>query len=220
MSGGLTKAIIALKDGSQQLKCTFNPREYTITKSGTWHKTPARNAHSAPTPEFVGANPSKMQMELFFDAWEKGGDVSKSVQKLFDWTVPTKKSRGTGKPNPPIVVFQWGQNHLFDAFVQNVSAKYTMFTPQGMPIRATVNVSFEEVPAEPAPTNPTSGGPPGRRTHVMTSADTLHSIAWDEYGDASLWRGIAASNGIDDPLRIPEGTSLLIPPATVAAGLS
>jgi hypothetical protein len=216
---GLTKAVIALKDESQKLTCSFNPKEYTISKSATWHKTPARGAESAPTPEFLGSNPAKMQMELFFDAWETGGDVSKSVQTLFDWTIPTKKSHADNQPNPPIVVFQWGHK-FFDAFIQNVSAKYTMFSPQGTPIRASVNVSFEEVPMETARTNPTSGGVAGKRTHVLTSADTLHSVAWAEYGDASLWRGLAAANDIDDPLRVPVGTSLLIPPATVAAELS
>jgi hypothetical protein len=220
MKGSWKKAFIALKDGSEQLDCAYNPREYTISKSGTWHKTPAKNAKKAPKPEFVGANPTSMSMELFFDGWEKGGDVSKTIKKLLDWTGPTKKSLTDKKPNPPIVVFHWGHNEYFDAYLKQVSAKYTMFTLEGVPIRATVNVSFEEVPAEPAGTNPSSGGESGKRTHVLTVVDTLHSIAWAEYGDASFWRGIAAVNGIDDPLRVPAGTSVLIPAADVAAELS
>jgi nucleoid-associated protein YgaU len=224
MSGGLAKAFIALKDGSEQLECAFNPREYTISKSGTWHKTPAKPAKRAPKPEFVGVNPASMSMELFFDSWEKGGeqgrDVSKKIKTLLDWTGPTPDSLKHGKPNPPIVHFHWGKNEYFDAFLKQVSAKYTMFTLEGVPIRATVNVSFEEVPAEPPGTNPTSGGESGKRTHLVTGVDTLPSIAWAEYGDAALWRGIAAVNGIDDPLRVPAGTSVLIPAANVAAELS
>jgi Contractile injection system tube protein len=215
------KAFIALKEGGEHLECAFNPREYTISKSGTWHKTPAKGAKKAPKPEFLGANPASMSMELFFDGWEKGNDVSKSIKTLLDWTGPTLKSLQADKPNPPIVVFHWGDTTAsFEAYLKQVSAKYTMFSPAGVPIRATVNVSFEEVPAEPAKTNPSSGGESGRRSHVVTGADSLHSVAFAEYGDASLWRGIAAVNGIDDPLRVPAGTSVLIPASDVAAGLS
>jgi nucleoid-associated protein YgaU len=48
----------------------------------------------------------------------------------------------------------------------------------------------------------------------------LQSIAYDEYRDPQLWRGIAATNNIDDPLRLRAGTSLLLPPADEAAELS
>jgi hypothetical protein len=217
---GLQKAFIALKDGSEQIQCAFNPKEYTITKSATWHKTPAKGAKSAPKPEFVGANPRSMSMELFFDGWEGGLDVAKSVDTLLEWTSPTKKSLADNKPNPPIVVFHWGNTAYFDAYVKQVSAKYTLFKPDGTPLRATVNVGFEEVPADPPKTNPSSGGVAGKRTHVVSGADTLHSIAHAEYGDAALWRGLAAANEIDDPLRIHVGTKLLVPPATIAGELS
>jgi len=220
MSGGPKKAFIALKDGGQKLECLFNPREYTITKSATWHKTPAKGAKSAPKPEFVGSNPRSMSMELFFDAWEKSGDVSKDVDTLLEWTSPTAKSLADNKPNPPIVVFHWGTKSYFDAYIKQVSVKYTMFKTDGAPVRATVAIGFEEVPAEPSKTNPTSGGPTGRRTHIVAGADTLQSIAYAEYGDAALWRGVAATNGIDDPLRVAAGTTLLIPAATAAAELS
>jgi hypothetical protein len=218
MSGPLQKAFIEEKDGGTRLTCAFNPKEYTISKSSTWHKTPAKGAKSAPKPEFVGANPRTMQMELFFDAWESGGDVSKAVTTLMDLTTPTQKSLAANKPNPPTVIFHWGSWHSFDAYLKQVSAKYTLFDPSGTPLRASVTVSLEEVPTDPPPkTNPTSGGIAGRRTHIVAGAETLQSVAFGEYGDAALWRGLADLNGIDDPFRVRPGTSLLIPPATVAA---
>jgi Contractile injection system tube protein/LysM domain len=220
VNGALEKAFIAPKEGGPALTCAFNPKEYTISKSSTWHRTPARGAHSAPHPEFVGANPRSMQMELFFDAWESGGDVSTDVDTLLEWTGPTERSIADQKPNPPIVVFHWGTKSYFDAYLKQVSAKYTLFRPDGTPVRASVTVSFEEVPSEEPGTNPTSGGPPGTRSHVVASSDTLHSIAYAEYGDATLWRGLAAANGIDDPLRLPTGRTLLIPRARDAAELS
>jgi hypothetical protein len=215
---GLAKAVIVAKDLGDRVECRFNPREYVIAKSANWMRTPVRGAASASIPEFVGTNPRTLQMELFFDDWESGsGDVSKDVEKLLGWTNPTRDSISANKPNPPVVFFQWGTKPLFDAYVKSMSARYTMFRSDGTPARAHVTAVFEELAAEPGRQNPTSGGEPGRRTHVTLAGDTLQSIAYGEYGDPTLWRGLAQLNRIDDPLRLVPGTPLLVPLAKTAA---
>jgi nucleoid-associated protein YgaU len=55
---------------------------------------------------------------------------------------------------------------------------------------------------------------------VVTDGESLHSIAQREYDDARLWRGLAAFNAIEDPMRPLSGTALHIPPRETAAGLS
>jgi hypothetical protein len=39
----------------------------------------------------------------------------------------------------------------------------------------------------------------------------LASVAYAEYGDPNVWRPLAAFKEIDDPLRVPTGTMLLLP---------
>ena len=58
------------------------------------------------------------------------------------------------------------------------------------------------------------------RIHVLVDGESLHSVAWAEYGQAKYWRALAAFNGIDDPLRIPSGTTILLPPQRDAARLT
>jgi nucleoid-associated protein YgaU len=87
-------------------------------------------------------------------------------------------------------------------------------------VRANVTVALVEVPNEPAGQNPTSGSLAGHRTVTMVAGESLHSIAYREYGRADFWRGLAAENCIDDPLRVRPGTSLRIPPRERAADLS
>jgi nucleoid-associated protein YgaU len=60
--------------------------------------------------------------------------------------------------------------------------------------------------------NPTSGTIAVHRSHLVIAGDSLASLAYDEYGDPTMWRPLAAFNGIDDPLRIPEGSAVLLPP--------
>ena len=50
--------------------------------------------------------------------------------------------------------------------------------------------------------------------------DTLASIAFQEYKDPNKWRALAESNNIDDPMRLKEGTVLIVPGRREAEALS
>jgi nucleoid-associated protein YgaU len=47
--------------------------------------------------------------------------------------------------------------------------------------------------------------------HTLTDGDSLQSVAYKNYGDATRWRTIAEANGIDDPLTLRRGSQLSIP---------
>ncbi len=219
----MSKASLAAEDGSTELKFRFNPKEYSVSKSATWNRPTNKGAKHASTPEFGGVQPQTVQMELFFDDWEGKGDLVKDIETLLGWLKPTDESIGKKKPQPQALKFRWGGKQPlaeFKGFLKSVSAKYTMFRPDGTPIRATAQIALEEIPTDPKKQNPTSGTLAGRRSHLVGAGDSLHAIAFREYDDASLWRGLATFNGIDDPLRVLPGTRLLIPTADEAAGLS
>ena len=218
-----TKASLVAADGSKELKFRFNPKEYSISKSATWNRPTNKSAKSSTKPEFGGVQPQSLSMELFFDDWENpNADLLDDVKTLLGWLKPTEESINKKKPQPQIIKLQWGSNHSlseFKGFLKSVSVKYTMFKPDGKPVRATANIALEEVPDEPKATNPTSGSLAGRRTYVLAAGDSLHSVAYAEYGDPGLWRALAVFNGIDDPLRIAPGIRLLLPSADEATAV-
>ena len=190
----------------------FNPKEFSIQKSAKWERKPARGAKSAGPPEFKGADPCKLTLEIFFDATDTmDGSVVERVEQLFACTVPTPESLGKKKASPPLVVLHWGKVTSFAAFVTQVQAKYTLFKPDGTPIRATCSVSLEEMPGDPLGQNPTSGALAARALHTIVRGDSLASIAFREYGDPAMWRRLAEFNAIDDPIRLQLGSSLLVP---------
>jgi nucleoid-associated protein YgaU len=101
-----------------------------------------------------------------------------------------------------------------------VSVRDSLFDPSGVPLRATATVTLEEVPTDtPARQNPTSGTDRVHRSHLVIEGDSLASIAYQHYQDASLWRAIAESNDIDDPMELRPGRQLLIPAAAQAVAL-
>jgi nucleoid-associated protein YgaU len=199
----------------------FNPKELSIQKSAKWERKPARNAKNAGPPEFKGSDPCKLTLEMFFDASDADhGSVVGPVEELFRCCVPTDDTRQNGKATPPLVRLNWGAIVSFPGFITSVQAKYTLFSPDGTPIRATCSVSMEEMPGDPLGQNPTSGGLSAQTVHHVISGDSLASIAYQQYGDPSMWRVLAEVNGIDDPIRLPAGQTLIVPAASelTAAG--
>ena len=198
----------------------FNPKELSIQKSAKWERKPSRNAKQASPPEFNGADPCKLTLEMFFDASDpKLGSVVEPVEQLFRCCVPTEDTRQNKKAVPPLVQLSWGTIVSFPAFITSVQAKYTLFSPDGTPIRATCSVSMEEMPGDPLGQNPTSGALSAHAVHKVISGDSLASIAFREYGDPAMWRPLAEVNEIDDPIRLRVGTTLIVPAAhELAAG--
>ncbi|MCK0113060.1 peptidase M23 [Ornithinimicrobium sp. F0845] len=190
----------------------FNPKELTIQKAAKWERKPATGAEKAGPPQFTGAEPCKMTLEMFLDATAThDSSVVTTVETLFACCTPTEKSSGKEKPSPPLVALHWGEVTSFAAFITSVNAKYTLFSSTGTPIRALCQVALEEMPVAKWRQNPTSGGRSVRRAHQLVDGDSLASVAYAEYGDPTMWRPLAAFNGIDDPLRVRSGTRLLLP---------
>jgi nucleoid-associated protein YgaU len=203
----------ARSGGEGEVVFTFNPKEFSISKSAQWQRRNQKGTGSAAMPEFTGSQPATMTLEVFLDKSESANpSVVAEVQRLLDTVTPLPKTISANRPSPPWVVFGWGKFTSFVAVVKQVSARYTMFRPDGEAIRAVVTLGLEEVPTDPPPRqNPTSGSLTATRSHRMVDGDSLQSVAQAEYGDVGRWRELADANGIDDPMRVPPGTALLIP---------
>jgi phage tail-like protein len=113
---------------------------------------------------------------------------------------------------PPKVQFIWGA-FMFQGAVTSCSMKINVLSEMGIPQRATVSLTIQEYLSSLPGTNPTSGASGATRTHTVVAGDTLASIAFTAYGHADRWRRIAELNGIDDPMRLRPGTTLLLPKA-------
>ena len=202
------------KPGAQmaEIAFQFNPKELSLSKNAKWNREAQPNAKKSGPPEFKGSDPCKLAIEMFLDATDTMDDkVVKKVEQLFTCCVATEESRQGGKGSPPWVIFKWGGMTGFPAYVASVTAKYTLFTPAGLPVRAVCTVNLEEISGEQGGQNPTSGVLAVRDSHVLVAGDTLQSLAFRSYGDAELWREIAEANDIDDPMRLRPGTQILLP---------
>jgi hypothetical protein len=213
----LTKATIKNLDSGETIKCLFNPTEYTVAKSNPWNSKPVIG-RNVPELEFTGGGPKTLTMELFFDVYEETGkpDVRDHINKLWNLTRISEKTVNskTDRGRPPLCLFQWGPNWSFTAVVMSLSVRFTLFHQDGTPVRAVANVTMQQAEDDEKQkgTNPTSHAEPGRKRREVRLHDTLALIAYDEYGDPSLWRAIAKDNQIEDPMDLRPGSILSIPP--------
>lgn len=212
---GLTKATLTNLDNQQKIDALFNPTEYTIAKSNTWQAKPIVGKN-VPKLDFTGGGSRTLSIELMFDVFEeKGGDVRKHVNKLWELTMidEAKASSQTDRSRPPLCLFQWGPDWHFKAAITSLSVRYTLFRQDGTPVRAVATLSLEEAADEndQPKTNPTSYSPSRMKRREVKPKDTLALIAFEEYGDSTKWRPIAEANRIDDPMDIAPGQILSIP---------
>ena len=211
------KAKFGLISGT--IDCQFNPTEFTISKTNALKTDEIAPNFNSPKVTFSGGQAARYSLTLYFDTYHADPpvDVREHTNKLLALTL---RDYGYSmykipKATPPSVTFVWGSISLFSALVESVDITYQMFAPDGTPLRAKAEVKFvqqrETFGDDLLPwQNPTSRTDP-RRTRKVHSQMRLDQIAYEEYGNSSMWRRIAEANGIDNPFELIDGQILVIP---------
>ncbi len=210
----LEKGYITRKDKlSDEVHFLFNPKEFSVEKSNQFAEVNVPGL-SSPIIQFVRGNARTVSMELFFDTYEKGEDVREYTDKITGWEAGEKKGLmdiDSELHAPPVCIFIWGK-FRFQCIIESVSKKFTMFHPQGFPVRATLTVSlkeYTEVNVQIKRIDAHSADLTKR--WIVTQGDSLWFIASREYGNPGEWRLIADANKIDNPRILYPGQELVIP---------
>lgn len=210
----LVPATIINLSTNEPVYCMFNPHEYTLSKQNQWNNDSEKGKNVFKT-KFAQGGSQSLTLQLFFDTYAERVDVRKHTQGLWKMMMTTedKKNPTTNKSEPPHVAFHWG-SFYFKAVITSISQKFTLFDESGLPLRTTVDVSFQQIEDEEdyAKQNPTSGGGAALKTHLVQAGDRLDLIAAKFYGDPTRWRLIARENNLFHPLRLRKGQQLVIPP--------
>ncbi len=153
------KACIVPVDGNGNegapIECMFNPREYTVSRTVKWGNQ-SNDTSEAGNRVYQGGTPASMTLELFFDTYAQRKaagqveDVRKYTQRLWALTriKPGSKSpaanKAIDKETPPKVLFQWGGTWHFAAFIESMEQQFTLFMPDGTPVRSIVKVTLTQ----------------------------------------------------------------------------
>ena len=127
--------IKSLESTTPRVTLQMSPTSITTDRTIQWKKR-GKVQGDSPTLEFTSADPQTLTVELFFDTYESGEDVHKIyVQALEDLAaVDVTKGR------PPLLMYQFGSGPAFAGVISNVQTRYTLFLPDGTPVRASVSI--------------------------------------------------------------------------------
>jgi nucleoid-associated protein YgaU len=234
-----TKAILKADWGNgrtEQWKVRYNPSELSFEKSAQFGEI-AIPGLEAPLQQFVRGEAERMTVELFFDSTEEGmGPGAKSVTEQTDKVFRLIKVDGPSHA-PAVVEFIWNaafpgssvefpkgpagspggnqQRNRFRGIVQNLRQRFTLFSSEGVPLRATLTLTLIEFrPLEEQLHQLGLSSPDRTHGHVLAAGDTLSGVAERYYGRPRGWRAIALENGLADPRRLPVGRRLSVPAIT------
>ena len=145
---------------------------------------------------------------------------------------------------PPLVRFVWGKSWNIPGIVSAVAERLDYFAAGGEPLRSWLSLRFlrvaesasatgmerravppinllHELPAQPTTQTgsaPTHAARPEYQVHQVATGERLDQLEFRFYGylgHPSLWRWLAIFNNIIDPLHIPPGTPVQIPPLSM-----
>jgi hypothetical protein len=212
--GELSPATLTNTITNEVVKFMFNPYEYTIKKSNTWNNKVVTGLN-LPLVTFGAGGAQSLDLTLHFDTQAKKTDVRAYTQPLWKMMMINEagKSQRTGKGEPPPVTFEWGKL-TFKAVITSLSEKFSVFTATGIPVRSTVEISLQqyldEADVPPQILEAAAAEEAASKSQTVIQGERLDHIAASGGGSPSNYRQIAADNNINNPLKIPSGTSLKI----------
>lgn len=204
----------------------FNPTELQFEKAMKFAEI-AIPGLDVPLQQFVRGESEKLTLELLCDSTEKGtGFGADSVTKQTDKVFSLARIN-PDKHAPPIIKVSWNKHFPGDSLTGNLSPqrrttfvgviesirqKFTLFSVEGVPLRATINLTIREYKKlEDQLSQLNLQSPDRTHSHTLKGGETLSAVAaaqWQRPGD---WRAIADENELEDPRRLRVGTFLRIP---------
>ena len=236
--GGLEKLTISFEEKqfnryTGEIEALFNPQQLSFSRTASWkHEQLADKGWSSAygVQRFISSQPETLTIELFFDTYESRSDKL-TLGHLKAAVVPTNPFAFSPEATsvkdhtdrlvdlirvnqelhrPPHCKLRWGEFKVFEGVLTSLNHTFTMFMPDGMPVRATATCSFLEYVSESFASELHSADV--HKTRVVRRNDTLQSLAAEEYNDPGLWRHIAKANNIINPrTQLIPGGVLIIP---------
>ncbi|MEO1624806.1 MAG: LysM peptidoglycan-binding domain-containing protein [Bacteroidota bacterium] len=226
MQGQLVKLkIIACSDPKFEqetgdvFETLVNPDEFQENYAVEYEEAQASGT-SGSDLKFKRIKPQTLDINLLFDGMgiiqnDGSGPAGQGNASIVDQIDSFKKVAMDyqGETHAPrYVKISWG-TLLFKGRLTSLNLAYTVFKPDGTPIRAKGKASFKESKENEARVaEEDSSSPDLTHLRIVHEGDRLPLMCHKIYGDHSLYRQVADFNGIDDFRNLEVGSEIKFPP--------
>jgi hypothetical protein len=192
-----------------------NPETYSQSyKIESKQKATGGNEGSAPEYKFTSPETLKLDFTLDNTGTIEGNvldgtSIPDQVKKLLDVVY---KMQGESH-RPGILQIQWGKFFTFDCILTSLDINYTLFKPNGEPLRAKVSASFTQYkePVKRAKQED-KRSPDLTRVIKVGESDTLPLLSYKSYGDPVHYMHLAYVNRLTTIRKLRTGDELVFPP--------
>ena len=190
---------------------TINPEKYSHSYSVTYNAEQAFGSAGAST-KFEKAAPETVSMELIFDATGIiPGSSTDASQDVENFKAVAYNFNGEIH-SPNYLKLSWGKL-IFNCRLTSLEVNYTLFKPDGTPLRGRATVSFQGyIDDKTLALQENKQSPDLTHVIIVKSGDTLPNLCYAIYGDTSYYREVARANKIVHYRDIEAGTKLFFPP--------
>jgi hypothetical protein len=191
----------------------INPESYSINY-GVKYETSKEKLNNASTQIFTGMNTSSLDLDLVVDGTGvvrmKGFTDVESYLKTLKGIVYDYQGK---YHRPNYIKIDWGKKLEFCGVCESMTTKYTLFRPDGTPLRATVKLKIKENIDFKTKLNMASRSSPDL-THVriFRAGDNLPLLTYQIYGDCSHYADVARFNNISHFGALRPGDKIYFPP--------
>ena len=202
----------------------FNPETYTDTTEFKFGPDTPPQGEVGGEAKFEGVNPKKFTFELLLDG--TGVSPAPPPAGALDAVAPStglsvvaqlelfKLTVGfSGNIHRPrFLMLVWGRL-IATTVLESYSVAYKLFSPAGLPIRATLSTTFREhIPKGMGALLKNLASPDIDHAHQVIEGDRLTTIVNDVYKDPGYYLRVAEANALDSVRSLRPGEVLRLPP--------
>jgi len=215
---GVSKMVItAYKDGAFQSRVgtyetMINPDKISLNRSIEYNTAQAPDS-SNPSMKYKYSPAANLSFDLTLDSTgvvnSNRLDLPKEIQSLQDLVYDYQGDIH----RPYFVMLNWGIGQTFKGVLTTFNTNYTLFAPDGVPLRAKISLAFvsymdaEAVAKEDSDTSPDL-------THKVNvvAGDTLPGLSLRIYNKPDYFVQVAQFNKLNKLRHLQPGKPLLFPP--------
>ncbi|NER12056.1 hypothetical protein GWK08_01260 [Leptobacterium flavescens] len=168
-------------------------------------------------PDYKGTKPEELKLDFIFDGtrtiegYKYNGD-DHSVKSELEIFMNTVYNMNGEIHRPHFLQVQWG-NFMFPCILSNLDLNYTLFKPNGDPLRVKASTTFLNYVAQRERVARERRRSPDL-THVrqVKSGDRLDLMTHKIYKDSNYVTRVAKANGLTTFRKIKPGRELVFPP--------
>lgn len=195
----------------------INPETFARSLSVNQEDTQAQGNQGTDL-KYTGTQPEEIKFDFVLDETNTfmgyhQSHNNKSVARQLDDFLRTVYYMNGKIHKPHFLKIVWGAHFTFDCVLTKLDINYTLFHPDGAPLRAKISATFKgSVEQDKRVREEGKNSPDLTHVRQLKGGQKLPLMVHEIYGDQSYYLQVARANDLTSFRNIPEGREIIFPP--------